>query len=124
AEGDDQEADHIVDEQPDIHGRGAGLPGCGERSVVLAVQRDEDAAEVDSAGTTPIGGVMISSTSDLTMVEKAAPIMMPTAMSITLPRSANSLNSFRIAIACKLPFSSGPQLAMFGRQSKSGRWSG
>src|SRR5262249_32398072 len=26
------------------------LPGCGERSVVLAVQRDEDAAEVDSAG--------------------------------------------------------------------------
>jgi hypothetical protein len=47
--------------------------------------------------TTPIGGMMMSSTSDLTMVEKAAPMITPTAMSITLPRSANSLNSFSIA---------------------------
>ena len=46
---------------------------------------------------TPIGGMMMSSTSDLTMVEKAAPMMTPTAMSMTLPRSANSLNSFNIA---------------------------
>jgi hypothetical protein len=31
------------------------------------------------------------------MVEKAAPMMIPTAMSTTLPLSANSLNSFSIA---------------------------
>jgi hypothetical protein len=45
---------------------------------------------------TPIGGMMMSSTSDFTMVEKAAPMMMPTAISTTLPLSANSLNSFSI----------------------------
>ena len=47
---DDEEADHIVDEQPDIHGRGAGLPRRRERIVMLAVERDEDAAEVHAAG--------------------------------------------------------------------------
>ena len=56
--------------------------------------------------TTPIGGMMMSSTSDLTMVEKAAPMMMPTAMSMTLPRSANSLNSFNIAAFPLKTFSS------------------
>jgi hypothetical protein len=30
--------------------------------------------------------MMMSSTKDLTMVEKAAPMMIPTAMSTTLPR--------------------------------------
>src|SRR6185312_4243674 len=72
--------------------------------------------------TTPIGGMMMSSTSDLTMVEKAAPMMTPTAMSMTLPRSANSLNSFSIAAVPRKTFralSAGSlQLAMFGRQSK------
>src|SRR5580765_8025707 len=43
-----------------------------------------------------IGGMMMSATSDATMVPNAAPMMMPTAMSITLPRIANSLNSFSI----------------------------
>src|SRR5690606_303661 len=40
-----------------------------------------------------MGGMMMSSTSDFTMVVKAAPMMMPTAMSSTLPLRANSLNS-------------------------------
>ncbi len=44
----------------------------------------------------PTGGMMTSVTSELTMVPKAAPMMMPTAMSRTLPRMANSLNSLNI----------------------------
>jgi hypothetical protein len=39
---------------------------------------------------------MTSATSDLTIVPKAAPIMIPTAMSTTFPRIANSLNSLNI----------------------------
>src|SRR5262249_14929228 len=42
----------------------------------------------------PSGGIRMSSTADDTIFPNAAPIMIPTAMSITLPRIANSLNSF------------------------------
>src|SRR6187551_3368422 len=49
-EGHDQEADHIVDEEADIHGRRAGLPRRGERIVVLTFERDEDAREIDATG--------------------------------------------------------------------------
>ena len=45
-----------------------------------------------------MGGMITSATSDLTMVPKAAPMMMPMAMSSTLPRMANSLNSFSISV--------------------------
>src|SRR6266446_479499 len=45
----------------------------------------------------PMGGITMSSTSDDTIFPKAAPIMIPTAMSSTLPRIANSLNSLSIA---------------------------
>jgi len=41
----------------------------------------------------PIGGMMTSFTIDLTIVPNAPPIMIPTAMSITLPLTAKSLNS-------------------------------
>ncbi|CSC94105.1 Uncharacterised protein [Vibrio cholerae] len=36
---------------------------------------------------------MISATNDDTILPNAAPMMIPTAMSITLPRDANALNS-------------------------------
>ena len=39
---------------------------------------------------------MTSSTSDLTMVPNAPPMMMPTAKSTTFPRMANALNSLNI----------------------------
>src|SRR5277367_6688329 len=42
----------------------------------------------------PSGGINTSSTKDATIFPKAAPIMIPTAMSSTFPRMANSLNSF------------------------------
>lgn len=42
-----------------------------------------------------MNGLMMSSVSDVTMAVNAAPMMMPTAMSITLPRLMNSLNSAR-----------------------------
>ena len=41
-------------------------------------------------------GLMISPTSDCTMAVKAAPMMMPTAMSMTLPLAMKSLNSLII----------------------------
>src|SRR3954464_9687588 len=44
----------------------------------------------------PMGGMMTSSTNDLTMVPNAPPMMMPTAKSSTLPRSAKALNSLSI----------------------------
>jgi hypothetical protein len=46
----------------------------------------------------PIGGMMTSLTSDVTILPNAAPMMMPMAMSMTLPRIANSLNSFSIVV--------------------------
>src|SRR5512137_762513 len=44
----------------------------------------------------PMGGIRTSLTKELTMPPKAAPMMMPTAMSTTLPFMANSLNSLNI----------------------------
>jgi hypothetical protein len=41
-------------------------------------------------------GLMRSPTSDVTIAVKAAPMMMPTAMSMTLPRAMKSLNSLII----------------------------
>src|SRR5712664_2306387 len=46
----------------------------------------------------PIGGMITSSTSDETVFPKAAPIITPTAKSMTLPRMANSLNSFSMDV--------------------------
>ncbi|KAG0747405.1 hypothetical protein G6F24_015551 [Rhizopus arrhizus] len=46
----------------------------------------------------PSGGMMIFSTSAVTILPKAAPITTPTARSMTLPRIANSLNSVSIPI--------------------------
>jgi hypothetical protein len=44
----------------------------------------------------PIGGMMISATSEVTILPNATPIMMPTALSRTFPRIAKALNSFSI----------------------------
>ena len=41
----------------------------------------------------PIGGIRMSLTNDVTILPKAAPMMIPTAMSRTLPRMMNFLNS-------------------------------
>ena len=45
--------------------------------------------------STPMAGMMMSLTSDVTILPKAAPMITPTAMSTTLPLMANSLNSLR-----------------------------
>ena len=44
----------------------------------------------------PIGGINTSLTSEVMIFPNAAPMMMPTAMSSTFPRMANSLNSFNM----------------------------
>src|SRR3954468_4355506 len=46
----------------------------------------------------PSGGIRMSSTNDVTIFPKAAPITTPTARSTTLPLSANSRNSLMTAI--------------------------
>src|SRR2546429_192347 len=46
--------------------------------------------------SSPIGGMMTSLTSELMILPKAAPMMIPTAISSTFPRMANSLNSLNI----------------------------
>src|SRR6187401_3581475 len=45
----------------------------------------------------PIGGIRMSFTRDVTMLPKAAPMMTPTARSMALPLTANSLNSFHMS---------------------------
>ena len=47
----------------------------------------------------PIGGMMTFATSEVMMAPNAAPIMIPTAMSTTLPRITNALNSLNILLA-------------------------
>src|SRR5436190_554208 len=44
----------------------------------------------------PIGGITTSLTSEVTTFPNAAPMMTPTARSMTLPRAANCLNSFHM----------------------------
>src|ERR1700732_4079416 len=46
--------------------------------------------------SSPIGGISTSSTSDETILPKAAPMITPTAKSRTLPRMTNALNSFNM----------------------------
>src|SRR5438094_9800592 len=47
----------------------------------------------------PMGGIKMSLTSEVTIFPKAAPRMIPMAMSITFPRMANSLNSFSMFLS-------------------------
>ena len=46
----------------------------------------------------PIGGMMMSLTTEATILPNAPPMMTPTAMSITFPRNANALNSCNMLI--------------------------
>lgn len=46
----------------------------------------------------PIGGMMISVTREVTILPKAVPIMIPTAISTTFPLMAKSLNSLSIYV--------------------------
>ncbi len=46
----------------------------------------------------PSGGMIMSFTSELAIELKALPMMMPTAISMTLPRTANSLNSLMMRL--------------------------
>src|SRR5438309_10479867 len=50
----------------------------------------------------PMGGMMMSLTIEVTILPNAPPMMMPTAMSTTLPRIANSLNSLTIPMTLLL----------------------
>src|SRR5512140_2768915 len=52
--------------------------------------------------STPIGGMMTSLTKDDTIFPKAVPTITPTAISITFPLTANSLNSWMKLMAALL----------------------
>src|SRR6267154_980322 len=60
----------------------ASVPMCSARSLKLMLPINR-----------PIGGMMTSATSELTILPNADPITTPTARSMTLPFIANSLNS-------------------------------
>src|SRR4030042_4527677 len=52
----------------------------------------------------PIGGIITSATNDETICPNAAPITIPTAISTTLPLTANALNSCSHFIAISFQF--------------------
>ena len=64
----------------------------------LASSAAPPVAELVTAVRKWMPGVMMLVTSELTMAVNAPPTMIPTAMSITLPRAMNSLNSSTIFI--------------------------
>src|SRR5258705_5656649 len=68
------------------------VPMCSARSLKLMLPINR-----------PIGGMMTSATSELTILPNAAPITTPTARSMTLPFIANSLNS-EARLMVRLPF--------------------
>ena len=97
-EGDDQELDHRVDEEADVPGDGARLLRLRDRCCRCRSPsaRRRSGRNRRRRVISPIGGMMMSSTSEDTIAPNAAPIMMPIARSSTLPFNANSLNSFSI----------------------------
>src|SRR3990172_8685000 len=58
----------------------------------------------------PIGGIRTSPTNELTIFPNAAPMMMPTAMSRTLPRMTNFLKSPSMPTASRVSRRPGPLL--------------
>src|SRR6266478_2797065 len=65
--------------------------------------------------TLPIGGMMMSLTTEVTILPKAPPMITPTARSTTLPRIANSLNSLIIPMTVSpFPLMLAFMLVLFG----------
>ena len=88
-EGDDQKVDDRIDEAAVGDDGSAGFFGGFQSGILLAVEADEKIGEVRAAGQEPDGG------HDDVVDEagEAPPMITPTAMSTTLPRMANFLNS-------------------------------
>ena len=75
------------------------VPGTAQRRPLMTSPAPSEAPPVMvlvEVVTSVISGLMRFSTSELTMAVNAPPTMIPTAMSITLPRAMNSLNSSAI----------------------------
>ena len=107
--GDDEEIYNVIDELSVGDDGYAFVLGFGQRGgdALCLVKNIEQARKSTCPSSSPIGGMKIPSTSEVTILPKAAPITTATARSITLPRAMNSLNS----------------LNMFGNMpSTSGRW--
>ena len=64
-------------------------------SLLNLIERLEKLAPLNSM---PIGGIITSLTNDVTILPKAPPMMMPTAISTALPFRANSRNSLSMPI--------------------------
>ena len=56
----------------------------------------KDAKKLQNLDNNPINGIKMSSTSDVTILPKAPPIITPTAISKIFPLEINSLNSFNV----------------------------
>ncbi len=87
--GDDEEIDDRLDKLAIVEGNCRSL-SCG------SLQDNRQVTEVDAAKYKTYRGMMTSATTDETIFPKAAPMIMPTAISTTFPLTANSLNSLSI----------------------------
>src|SRR5438876_2428461 len=98
---DDDEINHKRNEVSVVPGNRPGFHGigrCGEKAPARRMFKNQKLVEKSSPPViSPIGGMMMSLTSELTIPLKAAPMMTPIARSKALPLAANSLNSFHMA---------------------------
>jgi hypothetical protein len=102
-ERDDQKVDNSIEKDSIVEGRRARSFGRGHSWVIAPGEVDEQVREINIAEgqstlprASPMGGMSTSSTNEVTIFPKAAPITIPIARSTTLPRITNSLNSFSI----------------------------
>lgn len=91
--GDNQKLDNRIEKEP-VRNDGYALCLCiRQRPCRRRAQRDKKSVKSAPPNMIPIGGIITFVTRDDTIFPKTAPMTTPTAISITLPCTANSLNS-------------------------------
>lgn len=98
------EVDDILDKQTIVHRADAGSRSRLNGRIALPVERNKQPRKIDAAVSTPISGMKMSLTSDVVIVPNAAPMITPTAMSMTFPRMANALKSSKNFFIGTSPF--------------------
>ena len=95
-ESDDEEVDDRHDKAAICEDRSASFFSFGDRAVLAVAQHSIHAREINAAHKERMIGLIRSATNDPTIAVNAAPMMIPTAMSMTLPLAMKSLNSLSI----------------------------
>ena len=98
---DDDEVDQDGDEIAVCENGQSCFLGVGQRHARGDFVRERDIVDRRNSrlpSNLPSGGMSKSSTIEVTILPKAAPMMTPTARSMALPLTANSLNSFHMLL--------------------------